>query len=241
VMAGPSALTPLRQPIEGRDFAGAVRAGPKRGLAVAYAADPSGIGIDAGIAAVCRAAADALSREGVRVDEVPFDLSDGRDAFTMLRGHWYASWMAERLDHVDDFGVNVQHSTRAGLAGKGEALGQAELVRGRIWHRMRTLLERYDHLITPTMAVPPFPVEENYPGTVAGKAMPTYVEWLAPTYVLSLTGLPVASAPCGLDAGGLPVGMQIVGRPTGEEAVLALAGMVQRVRPIGAPAMVAAG
>ena len=85
------------------------------------------------------------------------------------------------------------------------------------------------------MAVPPFPVEQNYPETVAGKAMRTYVDWLAPTFVLSLTGLPVASVPCGLDPDGMPVGLQIVGRPEGEEAVLALAARIQELFPIGSP------
>ena len=64
------------------------------------------------------------------------------------------------------------------------------------------------------MAVPPFPVEQNYPDSIAGKPMQTYVDWIAPTFVLSLTGLPVASVPCGLDESGLPVGLQIVGRPS---------------------------
>ena len=73
------------------------------------------------------------------------------------------------------------------------------------------------------MAVPPFPVEQNYPDTIAGKPMQTYIDWIAPTFVLSLTGLPVASVPVGRDPGGMPVGMQIVGSPQGEGAVLTLA------------------
>jgi amidase len=84
------------------------------------------------------------------------------------------------------------------------------------------------------MAVPPFPVEQNYPETVAGKTMQTYIDWLAPTFVLSLTGLPVASVPCGL-AAGMPVGMQIVGPPEGEAAVLALAAALQQACPVGLP------
>jgi amidase len=66
--------------------------------------------------------------------------------------------------------------------------------------------------------------------------MATYIDWLAPTFILSLTGLPVASVPCGLDQSGLPVGLQIVGKPQGEEGVLTLAAAVQRMRPIGRPA-----
>jgi amidase len=101
--------------------------------------------------------------------------------------------------------------------------------------RLLDLLSRFDHLVTPAMAVPPFPVEQSYPETVAGRKMKTYVDWIAPTFVLSLTGLPVGAVPCGLDREGLPVGLQIVGRPLGEEAVLALAGKVQEICPIGLP------
>ena len=54
------------------------------------------------------------------------------------------------------------------------------------------------------MAVPPFPVEQNYPDTIAGRPMKTYVDWIAPTFVWSMTGLPVASVPAGLDVRGLP-------------------------------------
>ena len=62
--------------------------------------------------------------------------------------------------------------------------------------------------------------------------MQTYIDWIAPTFVLSLTGLPVASVPCGLDTGGMPVGMQVVGKPFGEEAVLALAHRLEQLRPL---------
>jgi amidase len=64
--------------------------------------------------------------------------------------------------------------------------------------------------------------------------MKTYIDWIAPTFVLSLAGLPIASVPAGLDREGLPVGLQVVGPPGGEEAVLALARVIQDARPIGA-------
>jgi amidase len=70
--------------------------------------------------------------------------------------------------------------------------------------------------------------------------METYVDWIAPTFVLSLTGLPVGAVPCGLDAEGLPVGLQIVGPPFGEGSVLALAAAVQRARPLPPPPLVRA-
>jgi amidase len=85
------------------------------------------------------------------------------------------------------------------------------------------------------MAVPPFPVEQNYPDTIAGKPMKTYVDWIAPTFVLSLTGLPVACVPAGLDSNDMPVGLQVVGKPFGEEGVLALSAQVQKLRPLPPP------
>ena len=102
---------------------------------------------------------------------------------------------------------------------------------------MRELFQRIDVLVTPCMPVSPFPVEQNYPETVAGRKMDTYVDWLAPTFVLSMTGLPVASVPVGLDNEGLPVGLQIVGPSQGEEMVLTVAAAVQRARPISAPGL----
>jgi len=234
-VAGPSPLAPLAQPTAGRDFTGAVRAGVKKGLRVAYCPDIAGIGVDPAVQRVCRDAVAALAKAGITIEEIPLDLSYGRPAYLALRGLWFVAQMYPRLDKIDRLGVNVANNVKAGLNVTTKQLAAATAARGHMWHQFRELFERFDHLLTPCMAVPPFPVEQNYPETVAGRKMETYVDWLAPTFVLSLTGLPVASVPCGLDPAGLPVGIQIVGRPLGEEAVLALAGLMQQLRPIGEP------
>jgi amidase len=237
-VAGPSPYSPLRQPTIGRDFAGAARNGPKRGLRLAYCPDIAGIGIDADVEQVCRTAADALADEGHEVTEVHLDFAKARDAFLALRGYWFVAHMYERLGHIEEFGVNVKNNTKAGLGGSALDLGKAERIRSELWHSFRTFFESYDHLLTPTMCVPPFPVEQNYPESVAGQKMRTYVDWLAPTFLLSLTGLPVGSVPCGLDSGGMPVGLQVLGRPEGEESVLALMAMVQSSVPMAPPPVV---
>ena len=234
-VAGPSPLVPIAQPAAGRGFARAAVAPLRRGLRIAYAADLIGIGVDAGVERVCRTAAFELAALGASVEEVRLDLSEGRDAFLALRGLWFVNQMAGRMEYLDRFGPNVAGNIRAGLGTTTAAIGAAERTRARVRDAVVELLSRYDHLVTPAMAVPPFPVEQNYPETVAGRRMETYVDWIAPTFVLSLTGLPVAVAPCGLDAEGLPVGLQLVGGPMDEEAVLTLAGAVQLANPIGLP------
>jgi amidase len=237
-VAGPSELSPICQPTSGRNFAGSVTAGVRPGLRLAYCADLIGIGVDPDVERVCRAATFELRHLGLTVEEVSLDLSAGRDAFLALRGLWFVAQMHRRLEYLDEFGPNVAGNIRAGLQTTVAELGGAEQVRGRVREKVLELLSRFDHLVTPAMAVPPFPVEQNYPETVAGRKMETYVDWIAPTFVLSLTGLPVGAVPCGLDREGLPVGLQIVGRSFGEEAVLALAGKVQEACPIGVPELV---
>jgi len=234
-VAGESPRAPLGQSVHGRDFVAAARADTKRGVRVAYCPDIAGIGIEPSVESACRGAAFMLRDAGATVEEIDFDLGFARDAFLALRGEWFVAWMYEKLDRVDEFGVNVRNNTRSGLDASPRDLGAAHHARGRVWHLFREFFRRYDHLLTPTMCVSPFPVEQNYPEQVAGRAMRTYVDWLAPTFLLSLTGLPVASVPCGLDAAGMPVGLQIVGGPRGEEAVLSLAGAVQRMQDIGPP------
>ena len=83
--------------------------------------------------------------------------------------------------------------------------------------------------------MPPFPVEQDYPETICGRKMDTYIEWIAPTFVLTLTGLPVVCVPAGLDPNGLPVGIQVVGPDQGEKYALALAGRIEELRPVGRP------
>ena len=176
-----------------------------------------------------------MRQAGAEVEETAMDLSMGRDAFIALRGYEMAATHYRRLDQVDQLGANLAGNIRAGLQVTTQALAAAEHTRSHLWLRFRDFFRHHDYLLTPCMAVPPFPVEQNYPETVAGKTMETYVDWFAPTLVLSLTGLPVGCVPCGLDDEGLPVGLQIVGPPLGEEGVLALARQIQQALPIGLP------
>ena len=234
-VAGPSHRAPLGVALDGRDLLAELAAVRPDRLWLAYCPDIAGIGIDAEVEAVCRAAIDDLRSAGASVEEIDLDFSDARDAFLTLRGHWMVVQQHRRLDRRGEFGDNLRGNIDAGLEVTTLELAAAEQKRGEMWDQLLTLFSRFDHVVTPTMAVPPFPVEQSFPETIAGKLMETYIDWVAPTFLLSNTGLPVASVPCGLDGGGLPVGLQIVGRPRGEGAVLGAVAIVQKARPIGLP------
>ncbi len=230
-IAGPSECSPYAQPMDGRDFVRGAR-GTRRNLRIAYCADIAGISVDPVVERVCRSAAFALGEKGAMVEEITLDLSAARPAFLSLRGLWFVTQMFSRLQMQDRFGTNVGNNVRSGLEVTSREIAAAEQYRAHLWHQFRKFFNDYDHLLTPCVAVPPFPVEQNYPDAIAGKPMQTYIDWIAPTFVLSLTGLPVACVPAGLDSGGMPVGLQIAGGQFGEEDVLSIAGQIQRLRPL---------
>ena len=237
VVAGPSPRAPIGESINYRSFVDLVQSRPVKGMRLAYCGDVASIGIDPDVDRVCREAIDALAAAGAIVEEINFDLSYARAAFLTLRGYWMVVQQHARLQRCSEFGDNLRNNVEVGLETTTMEFAAAEQVRGRVWEQLRQLFCRFDHLLTPTMAISPFAVEQNYPETIAGKRMETYIDWVAPTFLLSLAGLPVVSVPAGLDASGMPVGLQVVAGPGGEGHALSTAAAVQALRPIGVPAL----
>jgi amidase len=169
------------------------------------------------------------------VEEIEFDLSDGRDAFLALRAEAMVANHAGRLHRLEELGANLAGNIRAGLSISVLDTAGAEHKRTEIWHRWRKLFEHYDLLLTPTAPVPPFPVEQNYPDRIGERRLENYIDWIAPTFLVSLVCLPAASVPAGLTEARLPVGLQIVGPRLSEPRILGVAKLVQLVNPIGLP------
>ncbi len=228
---GPSPESPVCQPSVARTFLETMRPGTR----LAYCSDIVDIGIQPDIEQACRQAAFELRQVGCQVDEVGLDLSDGRTAFATLRAYsLLATHHGHRYRH-DELGTNLGSNLKSALKTSAQEFAAAEAYRSTLWRRLKVFFNNYQALLTPCMAISPFPVEQDHPVEVAGRQMTSYHDWFAPTSVLSVTGLPVASVPCGLDTLGLPVGMQIVGPPLGEGRVLGIANTIQQASPIGLP------
>jgi amidase len=233
-MTGFSAVSPLSAPPTWESaYAIVERAESLRGVRLAYAPAIGPTGIDPDVARLCRDAAFGLERYGASVEEVAFDLSDGREAFATLRGEAMVGNHLARLEKLGELGPNLAGNIRMGLGVQILGIARAEHRRAEIWHRWRALFERYDLLLTPTAPVLPFPVEQSYPTEIAGKKLENYMDWLAQTFLVSLAALPAASVPAGLSASRLPAGLQIVGPRLTEPRILVCAKFVERDHPIG--------
>jgi len=204
-------------------------------LRLAYAPDIAAIGVDQEIERICRTAASDLAAAGASVDQIEINMGDGRDAFLALRGEAMLGNHLDRLDRIGELGDNLAGNIRAGLALKITDVARAEHKRAEIWHRWRGLFEKYDLVLTPTAPVPPFPVEKNYPDVIYGRKLQHYIDWIAPTFLVSLAALPAVSVPAGLTSAKLPVGLQIIGSRFSEPLILTVAKFVEAAHPIGLP------
>jgi aspartyl-tRNA(Asn)/glutamyl-tRNA(Gln) amidotransferase subunit A len=113
---------------------------------------------------------------------------------------------------------------------KAEDFTDANIARKAVANRMWRMMARYDFLLTPTLAVPPFAVHMQGPEKIGGR----YVRpeaWLAFTFPMNLTGQPAASVPAGWTREGLPVGLQIVGPHLDDATVMLASAAFETVRP----------
>jgi amidase len=204
-------------------------------LRVAYVSDIAGIGVDAEIDGICREAALRLRGAGAQVEEIEFDVGDGRNPYQTWRGLWMVGQQYERLGELAQFGQNLKGNVQAGLGLTALDFAAAEQKRQEVFHRFRRLFERFDALLTPAAPVKPFPLAMNFPDQINGRKFENYVDWIAPAFLITLVSLPAASVPAGLTRDGLPVGMQIVAPRFEEPLILCIAKLVQNSSGVGWP------
>ena len=223
VLAGPDDHDPTSLPAEPRDYIKAARyAGWLDGRRVAYTRDLNGlVPVDPEVARLTAEAARVFERLGAIVDEACFDVADVRAIIAGTRGFGMVARYADRLDaHRDRMTAQLINQVTDALTLDVRTITRAERLRTSYWHRVRVFLERYDYILTPTVPVPAFRLDQPLPSEIGGVPVERFYDVFLTTYAFSITGLPVMSVPCGLTSQGLPVGLQIVGRRLREDLVL---------------------
>jgi amidase len=228
VMAGFEPLDPLSFAPPSLTYAEIVER-PTAPLRVAFSPDLGGITpVDREVAAICRQAAGRLAELGAAVEETSPNLDSAVEVFTTLRAAQFAAGMEPLLEaHRDRLKPEVVWNVQHGLSLSAAEIGRAERERGLLQRRMAEFLGTHDLLCCPAAIVPPFPVEQRYLAELNGHRFPSYIDWVAINYAITLTGCPALSLPCGFTAAGLPVGLQMVGPPRGEAKLLAAAAALE--------------
>jgi amidase len=232
-MAGPDDRAPLSYEVDTRRFTAAVKRPSIKGWRVAWTPDLEGlIPIDQEVATVAEQATRVFRSLGAKVERACPDFSDVNEIVLATRG---LGMVARHADKLADWEPVMQKglvwNIKQGLSLTPEQIGNGEKARTRLWHRVREFMAPRDLLILPTVAVPPFPVEQRYPTEINGKPLDNYTQWFFLTYGITVTGLPAISVPCGFTKRGLPVGLQIVGRRRQEAAVLQAAAAFEAAAP----------
>jgi Asp-tRNA(Asn)/Glu-tRNA(Gln) amidotransferase A subunit family amidase len=198
-------------------------------LRVAVSADLGFAQVDDGIRESFNACVEAFRPAfGACIERSP-EMKSASRAFWLIRG---VTFLAGRLEayrqHKDLLGPNVAGNVEAGLAMKPEDIGWAFAEETRLYRALQSFFDEVDVLICPTVAVPPFPVEQLYCTHINGVELENYIQWADLTAGLTLTGHPIVSIPCGLDPTGTPFGVQIVGpRKHSERFVIAVAAAME--------------
>jgi amidase len=219
---------PLSVPPPPQPFVDAVR-DPRVPKRVGYTPD-LGIGqVDQEVASLCEAAAQRFAAFGTEVDGTHPDFAGGFEAFQTLRANLVAAVRGPLLDqHRECICPEIIWNIEKGLQQDGTSVARAERLRGELFMRVAAFFEHHDVLACPTVAVPPYPVQQRFPTHINGEALNSYIDWMYLTFVLTLTGCPAISVPVGLTSDGRPVGLQLLGRPRGDFHLLAAAQLLEQ-------------
>jgi amidase len=224
VLAGLDDRAPLSYEADTSAFVRAVRQPSVKGWRVAWTPDLGGlVPVDPEIAAAVEEAARAFRSLGARVERASPDMSPVPEIVALTRGFLMVARHADRVDkHRERLQPGLVANTDQGLALGPRDVARGELLRTELWHRVQAFLAARELWLTPTAAVPPFPVEQPHPPGLPRSFL---------TYAFSVLGLPAISVPCGFTRAGLPIGLQIVGRRRQEATVLRAAAAFEAARP----------
>lgn len=238
---GPDPGAPYWAPPKERPFLEEVGADPGR-LRVAFSdRAPSGVEVHPDCSEAMMAAARLCEDLGHEVEEdaPEFDGVAMEEAITKLMSADLAVGIdeIERATGRKATSDNVEHCNLL-IAERGrelkavDLLGALQLFTNLSRKVVAPFFERYDVLITPTLASPPVPH-----GTIT-PTLPDPYEYLKRffafipfTPIANVTGNPAMSVPLHWNEAGLPIGAHFVGRFGDEATLLRLAGQLEEARP----------
>ncbi|MEO3474890.1 amidase family protein [Roseomonas sp. CAU 1739] len=238
ILAGPSAqdpwslggagvVRPLSPSLMGEDLSA---------LRIGYIPRCANPRVAGDVAANTRAALDAWAAMGAVVEEVTDAIDwieyEGRVMYQANFAVFCAPYLPQWGNRMDPVTLAfMERGARFTLAD----FRNAQFARTRLFRAMQALFDRYDVLVTPTMARTALPIDfdaANDDVMIDGQACGiTRQGWTSPQYPFNLTGHPAVSLPSGFGDDGLPTAVQVVGRWGAEADILRLGALLEAARP----------
>ena len=188
--------------------------------------------IDGEVAALAAAAAKRFESLGAIVEQIDPPLHESGDPRADFRVLWWsgAGYLFGKASEETKalFDPGFRAMVEEGAAISLRRFQEATMARLAFASAMRQFMEKFDFLITPSVAISAFETEKVSPWPDDGMA---WLSWTPFTPPFNLTQQPAASIPCGFTRAGLPVGLQIAGRMYDDIGVLGAAGAYEIADP----------
>jgi aspartyl-tRNA(Asn)/glutamyl-tRNA(Gln) amidotransferase subunit A len=202
-----------------------------RKLKIGFLSDmKAGLPVHAEVAAASRAAAGALERAGAQVEEISSfltqDMLEGMCRFFEARScNDFLQLTPERQEKILPFIAEwcTWRATRFSGRDVMQAYGLVMAMREAAVAACRP----FDYVISPTSPILAYEAESPAPGNDPRNALPH----IAFTVPYNMSEQPAASVNWSWSADGLPIGVQIIGKRFDDSGVLALARLVEKLRP----------
>ncbi|MDZ4230998.1 MAG: amidase [Dehalococcoidales bacterium] len=202
-----------------------------KGLRIAWSPDLGYANVALPVLRITESAARTFSGMGCAVEEASPDISSPERAYALFVGLWLGTVLKDKMEQwreeIDQGLLRFIERNQERLAWE---FVQASMEQLEFWHKIQPFFEKYDLLLTPTIAVPPLELGQPAVREINGVKV-TPLGWMPFTYPFNITGQPSASVPCGWTDDGLPVGLQIVGRRFDDVTVLKAAAAIERALP----------
>jgi len=233
VLAQPDARDWTSLPPDGRDYTNGLEDGV-RDLRIAWSPTLGyAKNVHAEVAAACTQAVQRFTELGAHVEAVDPGIEDPLDICT---GLWFAgAWtLWNGLTPEQQAVTDPDFASEALL---GEPISMLELQRlhlrrAALGSHLRQFMQRFDLLVTPTLAVPAFEARPAGHSAIDPVAM---LGWTPFSYPFNLSQQPACTLPCGFTRSGLPIGLQLVGPMFGDALVLRAARALEGLMPICRP------
>jgi len=220
--------------------------GSVAGKKIAYTRDYGIFPVGPRVIATVDKALAAFEEAGAHIEEVKIGLSRSQRELSDVWCRFIAPNQVAAIegfkregidllrDHRDDLPPELLHWDEIGRRMTATQYLSDQAVRSEVFDALRGVLDRYDLLVSPTLAC--LAVDNATdgntlgPAEIQGEKIDRLIGWCM-TYLINFIGYPAATVPAGLADNGLPVGMQIVGKRYADADVIAASAQFERLRP----------